>query len=245
MAVRFTSFGSMSMLIERDDGMRILVDPYIRGNELADVDITSLYDVDLIFVSHVAYDHLGDAPEIFSQGRAKIICDKASREKLKDMGLLDKSRYKPTGYGDSKIIDSVAFHTVRAYHNSIYTNENGSFSAPPLGYVLTVEPGVTYYAPGDTCLYGDMRLIRELYAPQLMSVGISSAKPGGNREADTREAAMEVLYAGARFVFPGHYTPGDPALNAFKQALGLLVPDAFIADKLNIPYTYTPASLTY
>ena len=49
-------------------------------------------------------------------------------------------------------------------------------SHPAFGFIVEVEPGVTYYHVGDTCLFSDMRMYRELYHPNVMTVGISRFK---------------------------------------------------------------------
>ena len=35
------------------------------------------------------------------------------------------------------------------------------------GYVIRLEDGMSIYYSGDTCLFGDMRLIGEMYAPSI------------------------------------------------------------------------------
>ena len=57
MSTKFTYFGGMAVLVERSDGYKILCDPYISKNPATDVDVKELYDVDLVLVTHAAFDH--------------------------------------------------------------------------------------------------------------------------------------------------------------------------------------------
>ncbi len=244
MSVKFTTFGSLSMLIERSDGYKILVDPFISKNPHTNYKVEDFYDVDLILVSHVAFDHLGDAPQIFANSKAIMRCDRSSYKKMHDLGLADPARLKPCSYGAKSDYGMTTVRVMKAYHNSAIKYDDGNFIwAPALGYMIMVEPGVTYYAPGDTASYGDMRLMNELYHPNVMSCGIGSIKPGGGREKDTREAALEVLWLGADVVFPGHYVEGSNDLEDWKDCMRTLNPRVQICEERDRTYIYTPYSI--
>lgn len=244
MSVKFTTFGGLSMLIERSDGFRILVDPYITNNPQTDVPLESLYDVDLILVSHVAFDHFGDAPAIFSHGHAKMLCDRTSYKKMFDLGLADPERLRCVGYGGKLEYGITTVRIMRAYHSSCMRNADESFFwAPPLGFMIMVEPGVTYYAPGDTSSYGDMQLMGQLYHPNVMSCGISTVKVGAGVEKDAREAALEIMWLGADVVFPGHYLDGSPDYPAFLETMKSINPRVQIISERNKTFLYTPYSM--
>lgn len=245
MSVKFTTFGSMSMLIERSDGFKILVDPYITGNPQCKIKKEDLYDVDLILVSHVAFDHFGDAPDIIANGHAEMRCDRSSLKIMKEKGLVKGSNVKSVGYGAVLEYGPTTIRVMRAYHSSTIKYDDGSFCyAPPLGFMIMVEPGVTYYAPGDTTVYGDMKLMNELYHPNVMSCGISNVKPGAGREKDLREAAFETLWLGADIVFPGHYIEGGTDLEEWKLYMKAINPRARIIEEKNKTFVFTPYSIT-
>ncbi|MBR0161973.1 MAG: MBL fold metallo-hydrolase [Oscillospiraceae bacterium] len=244
MGVKFTTFGGMSMLVERSDGFKILCDPFITGNPDANVNLEDLYDVDLILVSHVSYDHLGDAPQIFANSKATMLCDRSSVKVMHDMGVWDGSRARPVGYGDKREFGCTTVRVMRAWHSSTIKYENGDFQyAPPLGYMIQVEPGVTYYAPGDTTIYDDMHTMNELYHPNVVSTGISNIKPGTGREKDAREAALEVMWLGAEVVFPGHYYEGNKDFEEWLKCMEVLNPRVKIITEKNRAFEYTPFSI--
>ena len=75
---------------------------------------------------------------------------------------------------------------VDAEHSSSYVDDGViTYLGEAAGYVLTFENGLTVYFAGDTALFGDMRLIRELYSADR---GVPADRrpvhdgPGGGRE---------------------------------------------------------------
>ena len=66
--------------------------------------------------------------------------------------------------------------------------------------VFELENGFRFYFAGDTTVFGDMRLIGELYRPDLALLPI-----GGHYTMGPREAALAVEMLGAKNVLPIHY----------------------------------------
>ena len=85
------------------------------------------------------------------------------------------------------------------------------------GYVIRFEDGLTVYFAGDTALFGDMRLIREQYAPEIAFLPI-----GGHYTMDPAGAAKAVEMLGVRQVVPMHYGT-FPALSGSPEELKKLV----------------------
>jgi L-ascorbate metabolism protein UlaG (beta-lactamase superfamily) len=74
------------------------------------------------------------------------------------------------------------------------------FLGSPVGFVVELENGFRFYHAGDTTVFGDMRLIGELYEPELALLPI-----GGHFTMGPREAAMAAQLLGVRHVIPIHY----------------------------------------
>jgi L-ascorbate metabolism protein UlaG (beta-lactamase superfamily) len=70
----------------------------------------------------------------------------------------------------------------------------------PAGFVIELEDASRIYFAGDTNVFGDMRLIRELYQPDLAILPI-----GGHYTMGPREAALAVELLGVGEVMPIHY----------------------------------------
>ena len=73
-------------------------------------------------------------------------------------------------------------------------------SGVPLGFIVETEPGVVIYHYGDTAIFGDLRLIGELYRPQIAFLPIGDHFTMGPEQA---AKACELL--GAQQVVPMHY----------------------------------------
>ena len=48
------------------------------------------------------------------------------------------------------------------------------YGGEPCGYVIEFESGLRLYHSGDTAVFGDMRIIHELYAPQIAMLPIGN-----------------------------------------------------------------------
>jgi L-ascorbate metabolism protein UlaG (beta-lactamase superfamily) len=115
---------------------------------------------------------------------------------------------------------------VHAEHSSELTWKNPAtgkdevhVGGEPQGFILQMENGFTIWHMGDTAVFGDMRLIAEMYHPDLVLIPI-----GGHFVMNPADAAMVTReWIKPRFALPVHYgtipqLAGTPA--QFKAALG-------------------------
>jgi L-ascorbate metabolism protein UlaG (beta-lactamase superfamily) len=70
----------------------------------------------------------------------------------------------------------------------------------PGGFVVAFPNGFTVYHAGDTAVFKDMELIRELYHPEVAMLPI-----GSHYVMNPREAALACRMLKPRFVIPMHY----------------------------------------
>jgi L-ascorbate metabolism protein UlaG (beta-lactamase superfamily) len=92
---------------------------------------------------------------------------------------------------------------VTADHSGGDWNAGGEttlYLGEPAGFVVELENGYRIYHAGATAVFGDMRLIGELYRPDLAMLPI-----GGHFTMGPREAALAVELLGVRDVLPIHY----------------------------------------
>ena len=245
MSVKFTYFGGMAVLVERSDGYKILCDPYISANPATDYDVKKLFDVDLVLVTHAAFDHFGDTIEIIRNSNAVLMAG-ADVIRLVNAGLnepLPAERIRSTIYGDEQSFGATKVHTTITFHtsNTVQNGVNTVFF--PFGYVVEIEPGTTYYHSGDTCLFSDMKLIRELYKPNVMAVGISRIEPQYPCEMGPREAAHATSMIGADVVIPTHYAPGATDLELYLKYVDAIAPNSQVFVGANRSFLYTPFKL--
>jgi len=238
------------MLAERTDGYKVLFDPYFSKNHHTEKTAKDFYDVNAILVSHHAFDHYGDTEEILKNSHAKVFCCADTCESLyRNVPEVDPSRIIETLYGDTRDLDGMTVHTVRAYHHSKTDYADCALKdgrirvfGPPAGFVVEIEPGVNYYHPGDTALYGDMQLIGQLYRPNVMAVGVTGIDPVPNPacEMTLRECALAVQWIGATVVVPTHYPVGSTKPAEFKALMNLLMPEVIVKDGADASFTVTP-----
>jgi L-ascorbate metabolism protein UlaG (beta-lactamase superfamily) len=103
--------------------------------------------------------------------------------------------------GGSQEIAGLRITMTDARHSSSYF-ENGQmvYMGEPAGFVVRLEDGMSIYFAGDTALFGDMRLLAELYAPTIAFLPIGDRATMGPVEA---AKACELL--GVKQVVPMHY----------------------------------------
>src|SRR6185437_1164402 len=90
---------------------------------------------------------------------------------------------------------------VEARHSS-GIEDKGAFiyAGEPAGYVIQVDGEPAVYHAGDTSLFSDMKLIRELYSPEIACLPI-----GDHYTMGPRAAAMAAEFIGSKKVIPIHY----------------------------------------
>ena len=132
---------------------RLLFDPFISGNPLAeDIDIKSLMP-HYILVTHGHGDHIADCVEIAHQSNAKIICNYEVGEWLRKQGI---TQVQQVNYGGKLVHDFGYVKIVNALHSSMMPDE--TYGGNPVGFLISIAGKNIYYA-GDTGLTMDMKLI--------------------------------------------------------------------------------------
>jgi L-ascorbate metabolism protein UlaG (beta-lactamase superfamily) len=140
---------------------------------------------DLILVTHDHYDHLGDSVEIARKTNATIV---SVPELSQNLGQVKKFSMS---LGAFVRIEGVQVAMVPAVHTSL--------KGLPVGYVIEAE-GRRLYHTGDTAVFGDMKLIKELYRPGLVMLPI-----GGHYVMGPMEAAYALKLLEPEVAIPMHY----------------------------------------
>jgi len=122
--------------------------------------------------------------------------------------------------GGTVQLDDVAVTMVEAKHSAGAEDEQGThYVGVAAGYVLTIADGPVLYHSGDTAVFSDMKLIRELYQPEVVMLPI-----GGHFTMGPREAALAVRFLEPRVVLPLHFGTFPP-LTGTPEQLAALVGD--------------------
>jgi L-ascorbate metabolism protein UlaG (beta-lactamase superfamily) len=93
----------------------------------------------------------------------------------------------------------------------------------PLAFLITTSQGLRIYHAGDTCLFGDMKLIGQYYRPHIGLIPVGAASPEYGKDLPPVEAAQAAQWIGCELVVPMHYCePNDPA--EFTATVKILAP---------------------
>lgn len=184
--------GHSAFEIETSNGKKILIDPF-----LVAAPNYKPQNISDIFVTHAHGDHLGSAIEIAKSNGATItavfeLANYATKHGAKtiDMGL---GAWKEYDWG--RVI------LVPAFHSSSF--DDGSYGGCPCGFVFEID-GQTIYHAGDTCLNSEMKMIGELYQPDIAMLPI-----GGKYTMDIEHAEKASEWLGVSEVIPMHYNTFD------------------------------------
>ena len=196
-----TWFGHACVEVVSPGGKTILFDPWF-GNPMSPRTEDTVQRCDLILVTHGHSDHLGDALRIGSRTRpAWPAIHELSLWLSRNYAAAD--RVIGMNKGGTVDVAGLQVSMTSADHSSGEWNADGGtlhYFGEPVGFVVTLEDGTRVYHAGDTALFGDMRLIAELWHPDIALLPI-----GGHYTMDPEAAAIAVEYLGVGHVMPIHY----------------------------------------
>ncbi|HEX7392449.1 MAG TPA: metal-dependent hydrolase [Thermoplasmata archaeon] len=202
--MKLTWHGHSAFLIEGND--RVLIDPFFTGNSTAVVSPDKV-DCDIICVTHGHGDHLGDAVQIARRTGAVVASI------LEMSNYLERTGVKAVGFnlGGTVKIRNTSITMVPAFHSSSIGAPGLEFSAA-MAAGMVIDSGKTVYHAGDTCVFGDMKLIGEMYKPQVALLPI-----GGFFTMDPEQAAMAVKLIKPKIAIPMHYNTWPPIVQDPKE----------------------------
>ena len=198
MALSITWLGHATFLLRSPGGKKILFDPWVTGNPTSPESAKKLGPLDLILITHGHGDHTGDAVAIGRASGAQTVAPYEVSVWLGSKGLQNVTGMNP---GGTLRALGLSITMVPAMHSSS-VEEDGKivYLGVATGYVVTFEDGLTIYFAGDTSIFGDMRLIGEMYKPEIAFLPI-----GDRFTMDPAAAAKACEFLGVRQVVPMHW----------------------------------------
>jgi L-ascorbate metabolism protein UlaG (beta-lactamase superfamily) len=224
--------GQAAFKITTLTGKVIVIDPWLTSNPKtpeAYRKLDALGKVDLVLVTHGHFDHIADAPALAKMHNAPLWAPAGLSQSLAILGVLPGSqalRMNKSGTV-TPVGPNVKVTMVKAEHSSEYVWKNPAtdkdelhVGGEPGGFIIEFENGFKLWHMGDTGVFGDMKLIAEMYKPDLVLLPIG----GGQFVMNPADAAFAVReFIKPKTVVPMHYLtnpalPGTPA--DFVKALG-------------------------
>jgi L-ascorbate metabolism protein UlaG (beta-lactamase superfamily) len=215
MSVKIRFVGQAGFHIITQEGRGIIIDPFIKGDPNyslppSPVSAEELTPVDLVLVSHAAFDHLGCAIDIVKQTGALLICGVEVSSLAEQNGVPDEN-IRRVAWGISVKHRDISVKIVETHHQSFLRVNGKIVTGVPLGFVIRTKTGESIYHPGDTSLFSDIKLIGELHHPDvaLLPIGGVISKGRHTIELDPFEAAIATEWLAPKVVIPMHYLPDE------------------------------------
>jgi L-ascorbate metabolism protein UlaG (beta-lactamase superfamily) len=214
---RLTWLGHATFLITTPSGKSVLIDPWLTGNPSCPESLKKLRALDIMLITHGHNDHLGDAVALAKQFKPEIV---AIYEIAIWLGTKGVEKIHGMNKGGTHTVGEIEVTMVHAFHSSsIQDGDELIYSGEPAGYVVKFPGGLTIYHAGDTAVFGDMKIIAELYSPELALLPIGDFYTMG-----PREAALAIRLLNVKHVVPMHYGT-FPALTGRPDRLRELTKD--------------------
>lgn len=220
--IKLTWLGHAAFRIETPEGKRLYVDPWIAGNPMCPESEKNVQRADVLICTHGHFDHIADAVDVAKKH------DSVAVGIFELCGWLEKKGVKqtsPMNKGGTQTVVDVKITMVHAVHScGIQDGDQIVYGGEACGYVLEFSNGVKLYHAGDTNVFSDMTIIRDLYAPKICMLPI-----GDRFTMSPREAAYACKLLKPETVIPMHFGT-FPLLTGRPSELQALAPEVKVVE---------------
>ena len=212
---RVTWLGHATVLVQLPNGTNLLIDPFIEQNPKYPKGFALPEKIDYVLLTHGHIDHIADAAPIAKKYGATVVAMVELAGYLASKGV---EKAVGINLGGTYGLPGVAVTMVEAKHSSSMEDDGQIvYLGLAAGLVLTIENGPVLYHAGDTTVFRDMELIRELYAPDVAMLPI-----GGHYTMGPKEAALAVRYLTPKLILPLHWGTFPPLTGTPEQLAQLI-----------------------
>lgn len=215
-----TWHGHSCFTLVTDDGARIIFDPWLDENPVADIRSDQVEELDYILVSHGHFDHFGDGIKLARQTGAILvstfeIATFAESQGIENVHAMSIGGAYDFPFGRVKMTPAV--------HGGMVAGDGaGAFTTTPGGFLVDLKtdgeggPGKRLYHAGDTALIMDMQLLKG-------QVDIAILPIGDNYTMGPEDAVRAIEFIEPEVVIPMHYDTFElieQDTDAFRELVG-------------------------
>jgi len=198
-----TWLGHATVLIATRKGTNILIDPFIEQNPKYPKGHKLPEKIDLLLLTHGHFDHVADAVSVAKKHTATVVAIYELVAWLQSKGV--KEGIGINIGGSHKHADVTVTLTEARHSSGIQDGDTMIYGGEPAGFVIRIENGPVLYHAGDTSVFSDMQLIRELHHPEIAMLPI-----GDHYTMGPKAAALAAKYLGAKAILPIHFGTFPP-----------------------------------
>ena len=199
-----TWYGQAAFVVKTPQGTVLAIDPWFSNPLAKEKGLQPPEKIDFILVTHGHADHAGDVVALGKATGAKFIGPPELGQALVGDGFpADQAKTGGNMGGSIALTDEVSVTMVPAVHSSGYRKDPAGpseYGGNPIGFVVRVKGGPTFYHTGDTAPFSDIQFIAKRFPIDVMMACI-----GGHFTMDPTGAAQQVAWAGAKQVIPMHF----------------------------------------
>jgi L-ascorbate metabolism protein UlaG (beta-lactamase superfamily) len=197
--IKLTWLGHSTFRIQTKRGTTIYIDPWVMGNPMCPEAEKNVKKADVLICTHGHFDHIGDAVAIGKAHNSKVVGIFELCTWIEKKGV---EQILPMNKGGTQPVEDFRVSMVHAVHSCGIQDDDGSivYGGEACGYVIEFDGGLKLYHAGDTAAFTDMKIIHDLYAPEIACLPI-----GDHYVMSPREAGYALNLLEAKAVIPMHF----------------------------------------
>lgn len=204
--MKILRLGHAMYMLKSTAGKHYLIDPFFDLNPgfPPHLNHKDFYrSIDCVFLTHGHFDHTSGLSKLVEhKPNIMIVAQYELALLLLQQGVRN---VLPINLGGSVSFDDVTVTMVQAKHTSSYKETEGTpvYAGESAGYIFDFVDDYTLYHSGDTALMSDMKLIQDVYQPEIAILSSS-----GHFTMGPKEAAYAVQHLlNVNYVIPSHTFP--------------------------------------